>query len=95
MLLPVLYMETLDEIDNKNLSRGEIQVRQIAKNFSLILTFCVYAIFLPLLMILYYCYEPAKEVVQGFIFTFILKPTRWVCYKIVYIICNFVRKFNT
>lgn len=95
MLLPVLYMESLDKIDSQNLSRGEIQVRQIAKNISLIPAFGIYALFLPLLMILYYCYEPAKEALQGFIFTFIVKPTRWVCYKIVFTICDAVRKFNT
>ncbi|MBD2356717.1 hypothetical protein H6G41_19140 [Tolypothrix sp. FACHB-123] len=94
MLLPVLYMESLDKIDSQNLSRGEIQVRQIAKNISLIPAFGIYALFLPLLMILYYCYEPAKEAFQGFMFTFILKPCRWVCYKIVFIICDSVRKFN-
>ncbi|MBD2198734.1 MULTISPECIES: hypothetical protein [Calothrix] len=95
MLLPVLYMESLDEIDSENLSRGEIQVRQIARNMSVFPAFCIYALFLPLLMILYYCYEPAKEAFQGFIFTFILKPIRWVCYKIVFIICDAVRKLNS
>ncbi|OUL33014.1 hypothetical protein BV372_17680 [Nostoc sp. T09] len=94
MLLPVFYMESLDQIDTVNLSRGEVQVRKIAKNISLIPTFFVYAIFLPLLMILYYCYEPGKEIVQGFIFTFIIKPTRWFCYQIVYFMCDFLRKLN-
>ncbi|BAY09617.1 hypothetical protein [Calothrix sp. NIES-2098] len=94
MLLPVFYMESLDEIDTEKLSRGEVQVRKIAQNLSLIPTFFVYAIFLPLLMILYYCYEPAKEIFQGFIFTFIIKPIRWFCYQIVYLVCDFVRKLN-
>ena len=94
MLLPVFYMPSIDKIDAANLSSGEIQVRKIAKNISLIPTFAIYAIFLPLLMILYYCYNPAKEAVQGFIFTFIIKPTRWFCYQIVYLVCECFLKLN-
>lgn len=94
MLLPVFYMESLDKIDTVSLSRGEVQVRKIAKNISLVPTFFVYAIFLPLLMILYYCYEPAKEIFQNILFTFIIKPIRWFCYQIVYFMCDFVIKIN-
>lgn len=94
MLLPVFYMESLDDIDTTNLSRGEIQVRNIAKNLSLIPTYVIYAIFLPLLMIIYYCYEPGKDKFYVFIFTYIIKPTRWFSYQIVYLICNFFRKLN-
>jgi len=87
-------MESLDEIDTTNLSRGEIQVRQIAKNISLVPTFFVYAVFLPLLMVLYYCYDPGKESVHGFILTFMIKPIRCFCYQIVYLVCNFFRNLN-
>ncbi|BAY96549.1 hypothetical protein NIES37_04830 [Tolypothrix tenuis PCC 7101] len=94
MLLPVFYMASIDDIDTANLSRGEIQVRNIAKNISLIPTFVIYALFLPLLMILYYCYEPGKEKIHGFIFTFMIKPIRWFSYQIVYLICDFFRRLN-
>ncbi|AFY35900.1 hypothetical protein [Calothrix sp. PCC 7507] len=92
MILQAFYMESLDEIDIENLPKGEVQSRRIAKNFSVFPTFIVYATFLPLLMILYYCYQPGAEKLQSIIFGLILKPIRWTFYQIVYLFCNFLRK---
>jgi hypothetical protein len=61
MIFQAFYMKNLDEIDTLKLPSAEIQVRSIARNISLISTFIVYAIFLPLLMIFYDCCELSKE----------------------------------
>ncbi len=92
MLLQACYMESIDEIDTTNLSQGEIQARKIAKNFSLMPTFIAYAIFLPVLMIVYYCHRTSGQIMHNLIFHFILKPIRWTFYQTVYLLCNWVRK---
>lgn len=88
MLLQAFYIKSLDDIDTVNLPRGEIQARMIAKNVSVIPAFIIYALFLPLLMILHFCHQPTQEKVQIIIFHFLLKPIRWLCYKIVFFICH-------
>jgi hypothetical protein len=92
MLLQAFYMESIDEIDTVNLPQGEVIARKIAKNSSLIPTFIIYAIFLPILMIVYYCNHKTGEMMHNFIFHFILKPIRWTFYQILYFLCNSVRK---
>lgn len=94
MFLQAFYIESLDEIDTENLPQGEIQSRKIAKNLSIFPTFIVYAVSLPILMIFYYCYQPSALKLQGIIFTFILKPIRWISYQIVYLFCNFFNKIS-
>ncbi len=92
MLLQAFYIKSLDEIDTENLPQREIQSRKIAKKLSLFPTFLIYAIFLPIFMILYYCYQPSAEKFQNIIFVFILKPLRWTCYKIIYLFCNLLSR---
>jgi hypothetical protein len=93
MLLQAFYMESLDEIDTEHLPPGEIKSRKIAKKLSVFPTFLMYAIFLPLLMILYYCHQSSAEWLQGIIFSFILKPIRWTFYQIIYLFCNLFKSF--
>ncbi|BAZ31462.1 hypothetical protein NIES4074_39350 [Cylindrospermum sp. NIES-4074] len=88
MHLQSFYVKSIDEIDTINLSNSQIRARKIAKNVSLIPVFPIYALFLPLLMILYYIHQPTQEKVQTLILYFIIKPIRWLGYKIVLFICN-------
>jgi hypothetical protein len=91
MVLRTFYMKSIDEINAGNPTLGEIQVRQIAKNVSVLPTFIVFALFLPLLMILYYCHENSGRRAHTIVFNFFIKPTRWVSYTIVYLLCSLVR----
>jgi hypothetical protein len=88
MILEPFYIKGLDEIDTVNLPPGEIQARTIAKNVSVIPTFFVYALFLPLLMILHFCHQPTQEKVQIILFYVLLKPIRWLWYKIILFVCR-------
>lgn len=94
MLSQIFYIKSIDEVDTINLPPGEIQARMIAKNVSIVPTFIVYALFLPLLMILHYCHQPTQNLVHSLIFSSLVKPTRWICYKIVFSFCNLLRKIN-
>ncbi|MBD2384215.1 hypothetical protein [Cylindrospermum sp. FACHB-282] len=94
MILEAFYMKGLDDIDIVNLPPAEIQARTIAKNVSVIPTFFVYALFLPLLMVLHFCHQPSQEKVQAIIFYFLLKPIRWIWYKIVIFVCRLLISGN-
>ncbi len=91
MLLQAFYMKGLDEIDAVHLPRSEVRARMIAKNISVMPTFMVYAIFLPVLMILHYCHQPTQVMVNNLIWHFILKPIRLIWYTGVYLICSLVK----
>jgi hypothetical protein len=92
MLLQAFYIKSLDEINTVSLSQGEVQVRTIAKTISIFPTFIIYALFLPLLMILYYCHVNTGIIAHNLLSQFIIKPIRWTSYQIVYWFCNLFRQ---
>lgn len=91
MILRTFYMKSIDEINAGNPTPGEIMVRKIAQNVSVLPTFIVYAFLLPLLMILYYCHESIGRKAHLMMFNCLIKPTRWVSYIIVYSLCSLLR----
>jgi len=92
MHLQAFYIKSLDEINTVNFSQGEIQVRKTARYISLFPTFITYALFLPLLMILYHCHNHTGRVAHAVLSGYLIKPIRWISYHIVYWICNFCRQ---
>jgi hypothetical protein len=90
MLLQAFYIKNLDEIDSVKLRPGEVKARKIAKTASVMPAFVVYALFLPLLMLLHYCHQPTQDKVQSLIFNFIVKPIRWLCYQAVFLLFNLI-----
>lgn len=91
MVLRSFYMDSIDTINTGSLSHGEIEIRKLAKNVSLLPTFIVYALLLPLLMLVYHCHPPTGQKAHNLVFGCFLKPIRWITYKTVYLFFSFLR----
>jgi hypothetical protein len=87
-----IYMKSLDDIDDENLTRKEVKARQIAKHTSLIWTLLgYYVLIFPILFFI-------AVLDRNFISTVmipilkhgVLKPTRWVLYQLIYFPCKLI-----
>lgn len=87
MITRAFYMKSLDDINTDHLPKRNVQARKMAQSVSMVPTFVIYAILLPLLMIIYYCHQPSGYKAHLLFFNFIIKPVRWVSYYIIYLLC--------
>lgn len=94
MILTEVYIESLDEIDEINLSNKEVKTRKFAKHISLVITLIgYYLIMFPILFIVAMLDRKfISSIMMPIVEHGILKTTRFVMYQLVYFPCKLIFK---
>ncbi|BAZ10279.1 hypothetical protein NIES4071_20940 [Calothrix sp. NIES-4071] len=84
----MFYIKSIDYIDVDNLPAKEIKARKIAKYISLIPTYAGFAMIYVILMFFYIFGKNIGDGLQLIFLNGVIKPARFVWYKIIYWICK-------